>query len=227
MKRFFLYSVPFLCALSLIQANPSIQSQMSFTRGAGTTWNADWNGVQGRTYFLAWSLNMQTWNYSPLIAFGSGIKSSGINTQGVGKIFVRLHFVDDAGITTLQQARDADFDNDGIPNYFELETLMSNPLDKSSAGGIADGDALPDGWELFYFGNTTIANPSAVLQADGLTNKEKAELGLNPNVNYSAVTATQPASYSYDAVGRLTGVTAPVAANTFAPDEEGNLLNAQ
>jgi hypothetical protein len=63
--------------------------------------------------------------------------------------------------------------------------------------------------------------------ADGLTNKEKSELGLNPNTDYSAANNPQPASYSYDLVGRLTGVTAPLGAGTYTPDDEGNLLNAQ
>jgi hypothetical protein len=46
-------------------------------------------------------------------------------------------------------------------------------------------------------------------------------------VDYSAPAATNPAKYSYDDVGRLTGVTAPVGAGTYTPDEEGNILNAQ
>ncbi len=62
---------------------------------------------------------------------------------------------------------------------------------------------------------------------DGLTNKEKSDLGLNPNTDYSDPNATQPSSFTYDLTGRLTGVTAPVGTATYAPDEEGNLLNAQ
>lgn len=155
------------------------------------------------------------------------MKSAGTNTLGEEKFFVRLSYVDDTGVTTLQQARDADFDNDGIPNYYEVETLYTNPLDKNSAGGDSDNDGLPDGWEMFHFGGLNVADPNAALQPDGLTNKEKAELGLNPNTDYSAANATQPATYNYDPVGRLTGVTAPVAAVGFTPDEEGNITNAQ
>ena len=86
---------------------------------------------------------------------------------------------------------------------------------------------MPDGWERFYFGGLGIADPNAVLKPDGLTNREKAELGLNPNKDYSAASATQPAAYSYDPTGRLVGVTSPVGAGSYTPDEEGNLLNAQ
>lgn len=131
----------------------------------------------------------------------------------------------------MQEARDADFDSDGIPNYYEVENLFSDPLDPDSNGGDADnggtGDGLSDGWEMFHFGNLTTADPAAIGQADGLTNKEKSDLGLNPNTDYSDPNNTKPSKFTYDLTGRLTGVTAPVAASTFAPDEEGNILNAQ
>lgn len=226
-RQLFRYSVLILAASNMIGATPEPQPQMSFTEGASSTWNADWSGVTMRTYFLQWSLDLVSWNYAPLVEFGTGLKSSGINTQGEEKFFVRLHYVDDTGVTTLQQARDADFDNDGIPNYYEVENLFTNPLDKNSAGGDSNSNGLPDGWELFHFGGLNIANPNASLQPDGLTNKDKAELGLNPNTDYSAANASQPASYAYDPVGRLTGVTSPVGAGDYTPDEEGNLLNAQ
>jgi hypothetical protein len=228
MKRELLrYGLLILAATNLSNADPEAQSQMSFTAGASGTWNADWSGVVTRTYFFQWSLDLVNWHYAPLVDFGAGLKSFGINTQAENKFFVRLRYVDDTGVTTLQQARDADFDNDGIPNYYEVENLFSDPLDKTSAGGDSDNDGLPDGWELFHFGSLSVAVPNAVLRADGLTNEEKAELGLNPNADYSAPSASQPASYTYDPAGRLTGVTAPVGAGNYIPDEEGNLLNAQ
>ena len=208
-------------------ANPEPQPQVSFTEGASGTWNADWSGVPLRTYFIEWSLDLVNWHYAPYVDFGTGLKSYGMNTQGEQKFFVKLHYVYDTTVTNLQQAKDADFDNDGIPNLYEVETLFTNPLDKNSAGGDSDNDGLADGWEKFHFGGLGIANPNATLQPDGLSNKDKAELGLNPNTDYSAANATQPASYSYDPVGRLTGVTAPVGAGDYTPDEEGNLLNAQ
>ena len=221
------YGILLLGASGVLLATPEPQQQVSFTEGASNTWNADWSGVTLRTYFIQWSLDLVNWNYAPLVEFGTGLKSSGINTQGEKKFFVRLHYVEDTGVTTLQQARDADFDNDGIPNYYEVENLFTNPLDKNSAGGDSDSDELPDGWELFHFGGLGVADPNAALKPDGLTNKEKADLGLNPNTDYSAVNATQPTTYNYDLTGRLTGVTSPVGAGTYTPDDEGNLLNAQ
>ncbi len=202
------------------------QPQPTLTEAAPGAWNLAWNGVAARTYFIQTSTDLVAWQYQPVMAFGDGVWATTLGSTSP-KYFVRLFYVDDTIATTLQQARDADFDNDGIPNYYELENLFTNPMDKNSAGGDSDADGLPDGWELFHFGGLGIADPNAALQPDGLSNKDKAELGLNPNTDYSAQSATQPTSYSYDLVGRLTGVTAPVAAATFTPDAEGNLLNAQ
>lgn len=70
-------------------------------------------------------------------------------------------------------------------------------------------------------GNIDQVSPAAVLQPDGLTNKEKADLGLDPNVNYN--TSTQRAQFQYDLTGRLIGVAAPLIEATYIPDEEGNL----
>lgn len=33
-------------------------------------------------------------------------------------------------MTSLQQAGDADFDDDGIPNFYEVEALGTNPFEK-------------------------------------------------------------------------------------------------
>ena len=210
-----------------LTADPAFQQQVSFTPGTEPTWNVDWSGVADRTYFVERSVDLVHWNYLPIMDFGTGTKSCGVNTEGAPKLFVRLHYVDDTTVTTLQEARDADFDGDGIPNWYEVEVLGTDPLDKNSAGGDSDNNGLADGWEMFYFGGLGIADPNAVLKPDGLTNTEKNDLGLNPNTDYSAATATQPASYSYDLVGRLTGVTAPVGAGNYTPDDEGNILNAQ
>lgn len=218
-----------LCALTIgaATADPLPQPQVSFTKGSASTWNADFAGVAQRTYFVQWSLDLLSWNYAPVVEFSSGSKSYGLDTQNAPRIFLRLRYVDGVGITTLQQARDADFDSDGIPNWFEVEEVGSDPLDRMSAGGDSDGDGMPDGWENYYFGGLGIANPNTIQSGDGLTNKDKSNLGLNPNVNYSAASAAQKTAYSYDLVGRLTNVTAPVVGATYTYDEEGNILNAQ
>jgi hypothetical protein len=67
-------------------------------------------------------------------------------------------------VTTEQEARDADYDGDGIPNWFEVKEIFSDPLDQNSAGGDSNTNGLPDGRELYYFGALGVANPTAVLQ---------------------------------------------------------------
>lgn len=202
--------------------------QVSWTRGAGTTWNADWIGVAPhRTYFAQVSEDLIHWEFLPVLEFGEGLKGVGFDNGGLSQHFFRLMYADEAWVTSEQQARDADFDSDGIPNGFEVEAIGSNPLDKNSAGGDSNSNSLPDGWELFHFGGLGVANPNVALKPDGLTNKEKAELGLNPHVDYSSSATSQPAAYTYDLAGRLTGVTAPVAAVAFTLDAEGNITNAQ
>ena len=151
-------------------------------------WTAEWQGVEKRTYFTQWSFDLVTWSYLPSVDFGIGIKSQG-GTNLDSKYFMRLIYADDTTAKTLQQSRDADFDNDGIPNSYEVETLGTDPLDTDSAGGDTNNNGLTDGWEKYHFGNLTTAVPGASLKPDGLSNKEKADLGLNPNVDYSATTA--------------------------------------
>ena len=160
------------------------------------------------------------------MAFGTGLWHTLLGSDSA-KYFVRLHYTDDPSVSTLQEAKDADFDHDGIPNLYEIQNVGSDPLDGTSNGGDSNSNGLADGWEMFYFGGLGIADPNEALKPDGLTNKEKNDLGLNPNTDYSAATATQPASYTYDPVGRLTGVTAPVGSAGYTPDAEGNILNAQ
>lgn len=211
-----------LVATTLTCAASEPQPQVSFTEGANNTWNADWQGIAGRAYFLQWSIDLEGWHYGPLVEFGTGVKSFGIDTQGEEKFFVRLVFINDETVTSLQEARDADFDGDGIPNWFEVEEVGSNPFDKDSAGGDSDADGLADGWELFYFSDLISADPNGKNSPDGLTNKEKSELGLGPNGDDPGLT-TERITYAYDGE-RLDGVTYYTQREfDYALDGNGNL----
>ena len=226
-KFFFVACMAF--SFGNVTADP-LGQQLTFTPAGGNTWNIDWIGVTGRSYFIQWSLDLENWEYAPVVEFETPSTPVGTDVQGADKYFVRLRYIDADWVTTLQEAKDADFDSDGIPNLFEVDNLFnlfSDPFNRESNGGDTDnggaGDGLSDGWELYYFGNLTTANPSAVGQPDGLTNKEKSDLGLNPNTDYSDPNATQPSKFTYDLTGRLTGTTAPMGTATYTPDEEGNL----
>ena len=181
-------------ALSLVLVSGSVSAdplpeQMSFVPWTGGAFRSEWPGVAQRTYFYQWSLDLVSWEYAPFISFGDGGHEYLMDASSE-KLFVRLFTVDGEGVTTLQQARDADFDNDGIPNSYEVETLGTDPYDRNSAGGDSDNDGLPDGWELFNFGNITQADGTDNPDLDSLTNAYESALGINPNAGLEIVTTS-------------------------------------
>ena len=181
-------------ALSLLLVSGSLTAdplaeQMSFVPWTGGNFRSEWPGVAQRTYFYQWSLDLVSWEYAPFIGFGDGGHEYFV-VIGPEKQFVRLFTVDGEGVTTLQQARDADFDNDGIPNSYEVETLGTDPYDRTSAGGDSDNDGLPDGWELFNFGNVTQVDGTDNPDLDQLTNAYESALGTNPNAELEILTTS-------------------------------------
>lgn len=180
------------------------QPQVSFTPAGSDVWDIAWNGVSGRTYFIQWSIDLLNWDYAPVVDHGLTPDIFGTDSEGEAKYFVRLKYVDYDWVDDRLAAENLDFDGDGIPNVFEVETVGSDPFDKDSDGGDADGDGMAKGWELYHFGNTTSADPNAKLTPDGLTNKEKSELGLGPNGD-DLTLASERIEYLYDGE-RLDGV---------------------
>ena len=195
-------TLPLLCCMGA--SEPAPQPQVSFTSVGSGVWDINWEGVNGRTYFIQWSLDLLNWDYAPVVDFGTSPDIFGTNTAGASQYFVRLKYVDYDWVDDREAAEDLDFDGDSIPNVFEVETVGSNPFDKESAGGDADGDGMADGWERYHFGNTTTADPNAKLTPDGPTNKEKSELGLSPTGD-DLTLAAERIEYSYDGE-RLNGV---------------------
>lgn len=60
-----------------------------------------------------------------------------------------------------------------------------------------DLDGLPDGWEYHYFDNLTSAHPNTKITPDGLTNKEKSEMGLSPDFD-NLTMGSERIGYTYD-----------------------------
>ncbi len=176
-----LFCSGFIAVTGILSATPTPQTQASFTAGADSTWDLDWSGVDGRTYFVKWSLDLVTWKYAPVIEFGTGMHSYGIATENADKFFIRLCYVDDPTAITIQQARDADFDYDGIPNYYEVEEIGSDPFNSASVGTDTDNDGMPDWWESLYgLDPNDPADANGYLVADGVTNLVKYKTGRNP-----------------------------------------------
>lgn len=175
--KFFTSVACLLLSPSILRADP-LPEQMTFTPWAEGVWKSEWQGVPKRTYFHQWSTDLVNWSYSPFMKFGIGPHEC-FPASSTGKFFLRLFTVDEVGVSTLQQARDADFDNDRIPNYYEVETVFTDPMDRSSAGGDSDMDGLPDGWEMFQF-ETLSHDGSQDFDEDLISNFDEYAIGSNP-----------------------------------------------
>ena len=142
--RCFYFSAALIVAIEAVSGDQVPAQRISLTAGAADTWNADWSGVPNRTYFFQWSQDLTQWNYAPFVEFGLGVKSFGFATQNASKFFVRLQYVDDGAVTSLQQAREGDRDNDGLPNFWEAANGLNpmSALGKDGATGDLDGDGF-------------------------------------------------------------------------------------
>ncbi len=126
-----------------------ISPEVTITAGASGTFQGDWEGRSGHTYFVKCSTNLVDWSYAPLIFEGEGSKSFGF-CASTGPCFIRLKLTD---IVTSNAELD-DFDRDGIPNLGEVAYLGTDPfLADSDGDGVidydedVDSDGIPDGWE--------------------------------------------------------------------------------
>jgi hypothetical protein len=150
--------VPVAFLIGPTSADMAPQPQVAFTQAAPGTFAADWQGVTGRVYFMQWSLDLETWFYAPFMDFDDGMHSRGL-AGSAPKSFFRLHYGDYPGITSLDEAMNADFDGDGLTNIFEV-TFGYSPYNANSTVDGADNALDPEG--------------------DGMTNATENSRGLNP-----------------------------------------------
>ncbi len=204
-----LLSVAF-ATLTLGIANAELPEQeLSFTAGTGTTWNVDWVGIPIRTYFVQWSLDLVTWSYAPVVDYGTGPLSYGIDTGGVNKFFIRLKWTD----TPTDDPELADFDGDGISNIAEING-GTDPFTFIDS----DGDGLADTWEMIHFGNLA-QDAIGDGDNDGFKNLDEFRYQLDPASN-DATNTSGKRNFSYS-LNRLTGVTSSVGA-ALAITYDGN-----
>lgn len=145
MKNFSCIFLAFVCgSASPLCADSEPQPQVSFTEGSAGTWNVDWAGVTGRTYFLQGSQDLVSWDFAPMMEFGAGVKSFGMDTDNADRYFVRLQYEDVSGVNSLEEAQGADSDQDGMPNYWEVMNGLS-PIDAEGING-SSGDLDGDGY---------------------------------------------------------------------------------
>ena len=153
---------------------------------SGDTCNLDWTGQSQITYFIQYSLDLQTWNYFPIIESGDGSAIGYGFQSNAANMFVRLHYTD----APASSPNSDDFDGDGISNWDEVRVggTATSPLKADSDGDgeidyFKDGDSngLADGWELEHFGSIGTADPSVDTDGDGLSNHEESLMGSDPN----------------------------------------------
>ncbi len=139
--------------------DPAPQPQMQFTKGLQGTFNADWEGVPGRTYFTQFSTNLTDWHYAPFIDFGDGEHHRGIESDA-DKFFLRLHYGDFPGINSLEDAMNADFSGDDLSNIFKVMNGMDPFVADLNSDAEEDGLLLTN--EQLYGRNPLIKDHPAV-----------------------------------------------------------------
>jgi hypothetical protein len=167
----------FILATSGIMSEAdALDEQMTFIPWTGGFWKSEWPGVEQRTYFYQWSHDLVTWHYAPYMAFGTGGHECFMDADPA-KLFVRLHRHDDPAVTTLQEAKDADFDDDGLSNWGEVHTEGTRPFDWDT-----DGDLMPDGLEVLLGSPPLINHAAGDDDGDEMNNAEEYLAGRNPAV---------------------------------------------
>ena len=214
------FNLVLIAAAGSLAADPVVQPQMSLSEGASDSWNLDWQGISGRTYFLQHSIDMINWEYAPMIFYGEDIHSFGSRYTDSKKFF-RLHYDDRA----TDDPETDDFDGDGLSNLFEVQYLHTDPYVPNSGALDSDGDGLADAWEMYWFGSLTAQSGDGDADGDGILNKYEQQANTDPTTDETA-DGDKVFQYEYDSEGRLLSVGGK-GASAFTYDNEGNLESAQ
>lgn len=169
-------AVLFLTVPGVLSEANALDEQMTFVPWTGGTWKSEWPGADHRSYFYQWSYDLVTWHYAPYMAFGTGEHVYFMGSSS-DKLFVRLHRHDDSSVMTLQEAKDADFDGDGLSNWSEVFSEGTLPF-----GWDTDGDLIPDGLEVLLGSSPLINSAIGNDDNDGMNNAEEYLAGRDPAV---------------------------------------------
>lgn len=167
------YSFLLLAGAGLAQAANRPNEDAAITRDDATgTYGLSWWGRAGITYFIQHSDDLITWSYLPVIESGADTVVQWGFTSTADKFFLRLK---STSAPTGGDPFTADFDGDGVNNWQEL-LGGTDPLQS----GDADGDGLPDNWELTYLGTLAKGPGDSAGLAGGQTLLQAYQQGLIP-----------------------------------------------
>ena len=145
------------------------QPQTSLSQTGTSSWNLNWAGIAGRTYFIQYSHDLQSWAYFPTIQSGTGQLLNWTFDSTASKFFVRLHYTDQETYNPLYD----DFDGDWISNWEEINYYQTDPFKTDT-----ENDGLSDGEEVDYYASNPNASDS---DGDGLTDGDEVNVyGSNP-----------------------------------------------
>jgi len=167
----------------------------------GDTCNLDWTGQNSITYFVQYSLDLQSWSYMPVIESGDGSAIGYGFECDTDKMFLRLHYTD---MPTSNPNSD-DFDGDSISNWDEVRvggTGTSPLVADTNADGIRDDGLVyaaqndPDGVGL-----------PASLQSDLLGRWDFEQLNFTPpTFSYADKTGNGWTASAYGVVNHPEGM---------------------
>lgn len=179
-----LHSIPLflLCAAFASAEPPGIDQSLELVTPPTGSMFIRWHGQPGRTYFIMVSDpadHLKVWRYAPHMEVGNDMEISYEVDGTADKGFFRLLYTDEPTADPYL----ADFDSDGIPNWFEVEEIGSDPFNSASVGIDTDQDGMPDWWEIQYgLDPNDPADATGYLIPDSVTNLVKYKTGRNPLV---------------------------------------------
>lgn len=134
--------------------------------------------------------------------FAAGVGGNFADTDADGlPDYWEDHYVldkNDNGTTNVNFGGGGDADSDGATNVQEYQG-GTDPTNPASSPNDADGDALPDAWEITYFGSIAVQNGTGDPDGDFDDNATEFAAGTIPNSRTSHTDTDLPADGMSDA----------------------------
>lgn len=154
----------FLSASALFGQPENEDSRVETTANPGV-YKLTWQSQLGRTYFIQSSDDqLANWFYLQIIEVGTGGRLEYGFTNTASRFFYRLIYTDQPAA----DAQTADFDNDGVSNWDELQAGL-DPFKRDT-----DGDGMIDGYEVAMGLNPLLADGGSDKDGDLVINQEDA-----------------------------------------------------